>query len=72
MFNLFDWDEQLEEDYRKIQELHSNSEKIRQTQNQESDKLRQLHADVINLAKEIGISLENILDTYAESSYKTT
>jgi hypothetical protein len=71
MSDLFDWDEQLEEDSRRIKEINFNAEKLHQIQNQESDQLRKLHSDMVDLAKQIGIPLENLLDTKPESSYKT-
>ncbi|MBE9249919.1 hypothetical protein IQ226_12240 [Dolichospermum sp. LEGE 00240] len=55
----------------RIRDIHSSFATINQTQKQETEKLTQLQNDVINLAKDIGVSediIRNILDNNLQPS----
>lgn len=62
MSELSAWNEELSESSHRIKEICLSSEKICKEQEQGSDRLKQLHYELLNLAKDIGVSLENTLE----------
>ncbi|MDM3849333.1 MAG: hypothetical protein PT119_04970 [Aphanizomenon gracile PMC627.10] len=71
MSRILNWDNEFLEMSQRIRDIHSSFATINQTQKQETEKLTQLQNDVINLAKDIGVSediIRNILDNNLQPS----
>ncbi|ALB39962.1 MAG: hypothetical protein NTY89_10610 [Nostocales cyanobacterium LacPavin_0920_SED1_MAG_38_18] len=71
MSSILNWDNEFLEMSQRIRDIHSSFATINQTQKQETEKLTQLQNDVINLAKDIGVSediIRHILDTNLQPS----
>jgi hypothetical protein len=69
MSELFNLDGELSEFSQRLRDVNSNTESIRQFQKQESEELTQLRSEIMNLAKMMGVSVEDILGTANQQHY---
>lgn len=69
MSELFDWNGELSELSQRLRDVNSNTESLRQFQKQESEELTQLRSEIMNLAKMMGVSVEDILGTPNQKPY---
>jgi len=69
MSELFDWNGELSELSQRLRDVNSNTESLRQFQKQESEELTQLRSEIMNLAKLMGVSVEDILGTPNQKPY---
>ena len=62
MSDIFNFEDELRDSEQKLKSCHSKINSIYENQEKDSDELRQLHSEIINIAGSMGVSLEGILE----------